>query len=216
LGNKEDWVFGRIGGNTAMNLVFDVGNVLIRWRPEKAVAHVYPDRQAALASLDRVGFAAWNLANDGGRPFVEAVAELRGRHGAEAEALVEYPAHFGETIREPIEGSWALIERLRARGARLFAITNFAAETWPVALRLHPRLGEVFEDVVVSGQVGLLKPGPEIYRLLLARNGLMAEECLFVDDSAANVAGARSVGMAAHHFTTPALLEADLVARGLV
>lgn len=197
-----------------MNLVFDVGNVLIRWRPEFAVAHVYPEKAEALAYLERMGFAAWNLANDGGRPFAEAMAELRAAHGAEAEALAEYPARFAETIREPIAGTWALVDRLKARGARLFAITNFAAETWPVALRVHPRLGTDFADVVVSGQVGLLKPGPEIYRLLLERNGLAAADCLFIDDSAANVAGARAVGMQAHHFTTPEALEADLVARG--
>ncbi|PVE46020.1 HAD family phosphatase [Pararhodobacter aggregans] len=199
-----------------MNLVFDVGNVLIRWRPELAVAHVYPEREAALAYLERMGFAAWNLANDGGRPFAEAMAELRAAHGAEAEALAEYPARFGETIREPIAGTWALIDRLKAKGLRLFAITNFAAETWPVALRVHPRLGEDFEDVIVSGQVGLLKPGAAIYRLLLERHGLAAEDCLFIDDSAGNVAGARAVGMQVHLFTTPPALEADLAARGLL
>ncbi|MCA0204261.1 MAG: HAD family phosphatase [Proteobacteria bacterium] len=199
-----------------MNLVFDVGNVLLRWRPELAVAHVYPEKAEALAYLERVGFAAWNLANDGGRPFAEAIAELRAAHGAEAEALADYPLRFAETIREPIAGTWALIDRLKAKGARLFAITNFAAETWPVALRLHPRLGADFADVVVSGQVGLLKPGAAIYHLLLERNGLAAGECLFVDDSAANVAGARAVGMAAHPFTTPEALEADLVARDLL
>src|SRR5690606_9854340 len=98
-----------------------LGNVLIRWRPERAVAHVYPDREAALAYLERMGFAAWNLANDGGRPFAEAVEELRAAHGAEAEALAGYVAQFGETIREPIAGTWALIDRLAARGVRLFA-----------------------------------------------------------------------------------------------
>lgn len=199
-----------------MNLVFDVGNVLLRWRPELAVAHAYPEKAEALAYLERMGFAAWNLANDGGRPFAEAMAELRAAHGAEAEALAGYVAHFGETIREPIAGTWALIDRLAARGVRLFAITNFAAETWAVALRLYPALGAVFEDVVVSGQVRLLKPGAAIYRLLLERNGLAAADCLFIDDSPANVAGARAVGMEALLFTTPEALETELAARGLV
>ncbi|MCB1387698.1 MAG: HAD family phosphatase [Rhodobacteraceae bacterium] len=199
-----------------MNVVFDVGNVLIRWRPENAVAPEFPVRAAALAYLDRMGFAAWNLANDGGRPFAEAVAALRRSRGAEAEPLTHYAERFAETIREPIEGTWTLVGRLRARGLRLFALTNFAAETWPVALRPHPRLADAFEDVVVSGQVGLVKPDPALYRLLLRRNGLEAEGCLFIDDSAANVAGARAVGMAAHRFTTPDALEATLAARGLV
>lgn len=199
-----------------MNIVFDIGNVLIRWRPERAVAAHFPDPAEALAYLDRVGFAAWNLANDGGRSFAEGYAELLAAHPAEALPLADYPARFAETIREPIAGTWALIDRLKARGHPLYAITNFAAETWPVALRFYPRLGQVFRDIVVSGQVGLLKPGPEIFRLLFARNHLDPAQCLFIDDSPANVAGARATGMKAHRFTTPEALEADLAARGLL
>lgn len=199
-----------------MNLVFDVGNVLIRWRPEQAVAHHFPDPAQALAYLDSVGFYDWNTRQDGGRGFAEGFAALEAAHPGRAAPLADYPARFGDTIREPIAGSWALIDRLAARGHRLFAITNFAAYTWPVALTLHPRLGTAFADTVVSGIEGLLKPEAAIYRLLLERNALDPATCLFIDDSAANVAGARAVGMAAHHFTTPGGLEADLRRHGLV
>jgi 2-haloacid dehalogenase len=199
-----------------MNLVFDVGNVLIRWAPERAVAHVFPDPAEGLAWLHSVGFFAWNVLQDGGRGFAEGLAVLEAAHPGSAAVLGAYPERFGLTIEEAIEGTWLLVDRLRARGHRLLAITNFAAYTWPVALQLHPRLASAFEDVVVSGHESLLKPEPAIYRLLLARNGLSAGECLFIDDSAANVAGARAVGMAAHHFTTPAALEQDLLARGLI
>jgi 2-haloacid dehalogenase len=199
-----------------MNLVFDVGNVLIHWRPERAVAHVFADPAQGLAYLDRVGFHDWNLVQDGGRGFVEGLAALEATHPGKSAPLAEYSARFGDTIREPIAGTWALLDRLAARGHRLFAITNFAAYTWPVALALHPRLATAFEDVVVSGHEHLLKPGAAIYRLLLARNRLIAADCLFIDDNADNVAGARAVGMAAHHFTTPDALAADLDARGLV
>lgn len=199
-----------------MNIVFDVGNVLIRWRPERAVAEYFPDPVEAAAYLQRVGFAAWNLANDGGRSFAEGYAALLAAHPDDAEPLAGYPGRFAETIREPVEGTWALLDRLRAAGHPLYAITNFAAETWPLALEVHPRLGQVFRDVVVSGYERMLKPAPEIYRLLLARNGLEAGDCLFIDDNAANAEGARAVGMQAHHFTTPDELHADLARRGLL
>lgn len=199
-----------------MNIVFDVGNVLIRWRPEKAVEAAFPEREAALAYLESVGFYDWNYAQDGGRGFAEGFALLEATHPGRVAPLAVYPERFGATIREPIAGSWDLVGRLGTAGHRLFAITNFAAYTWPVALELHPRLGTDFEDVVVSGVEGVLKPGPEIYRLFLARNGLQAAECFFIDDSPANVEGARAVGMVAHHFTAPETLAADLAARGLL
>lgn len=199
-----------------MHVVFDVGNVLIRWRPERAVAHAYPQADAALAYLASVEFYAWNLAQDGGRGFAEGLAVLEAAHPGKSAPLAEYATRFAETIREPITGTWDLLDRLGARGHRLFGITNFAAYTWPVALDLHPRLSTAFEDMVVSGHEGLLKPDAAIYRLLCVRNGLTPEDCLFIDDSAANVAGAQAVGMAAHRFTTPEGLEADLVARGLL
>ncbi|MCB1396030.1 MAG: HAD family phosphatase [Rhodobacter sp.] len=196
--------------------MFDIGNVLIRWRPERAVAHAFPDPVAARAYLDAVGFQAWNLAQDGGRSFAEGVAALEAAHPGCAGPLADYPERFADTIREAIAGSWDLLDRLAARGHRIFAITNFAAETWPRALKVHPRLGVVFEDVVISAHERLLKPDPAIYELLLERNGLAAAECLFIDDRAENVDGARRVGMAAHLFTAPEALEADLVARGFL
>jgi len=199
-----------------MNIVFDVGNVLIRWRPERAVAPEFPDPAKGLAYLHEVGFFDWNLTRDGGRPFNDGWAALDAAHPGRVQPLATYPQRFAETIREPIDGTWALLDRLKAQGHRLFAITNFAVETWPTALEIHPRLGQVFEDVVVSGHEKLLKPSPEIYRLLLSRNALLAGDCLFIDDSLPNVEGARAVGMAAHHFTSPETLAQDLTARQLI
>lgn len=199
-----------------MNVVFDVGNVLIRWQPERALTDHFPDPAAALAYLDRVGFPAWNVVNDGGRPFAEGLAALEAAHPGLSAPLANYVERFADTIREPIAGTWLLIDRLRAGGHRLFAITNFAVETWAVAPSVHPRLATEFEDVVVSGHEKLLKPDAAIYTRLLSRNGLQAAECLFIDDSLKNVEGARAVGMAAHHFLSPEGLEADLAARGLI
>lgn len=198
------------------NIVFDVGNVLIRWQPERAVAPEFPDPGAGLAYLNSVGFFDWNMVQDGGRPFAEGWEALNRVHPGQVTPLAQYLTRFADTIREPIQGTWDLLDRLAARGHRVFAITNFARETWPAALRLHPRLGQVFEDVVVSGHERLLKPQPEIYHLLMTRNQLRAAECLFIDDSVPNVEGARAVGMDAHHFSDPLTLSGALSARGML
>lgn len=199
-----------------MNIIFDIGNVLIRWRPERAVAPHFPDPVAGLAYLNAVGFFDWNLAQDGGRSFADGMAALEAAHPGNAAPLAAYLERFALTIQEPITGTWDLLDALAARGHRIFGLTNFAAETWPRALVVHPRLAEVFEDVLVSGVETMLKPDAEIYTLLLTRNGLAAADCLFIDDSLPNVEGARALGIAAHHFTSPRMLERDLVTRGLL
>lgn len=88
-----------------------------------------------------------------------------------------------------------------------FALTNWSAESWPAATELHPRLS-LFRDVLVSGREGLLKPDAAIYQRLLDRNGLLAGESIFIDDSLANVEGARAVGLDAIHFTDAGALRA--------
>lgn len=199
-----------------MNVVFDIGNVLVRWDLHRAFKDHFESPGLIDAYLDEVGFHDWNRLQDGGRSWAEAGAELRARHGERARPATDYPSRHADAIAEPIEGTWALAERLAARGHGLYAITNWSAETWPDALRLHPRLARVFRDVVVSGQERMLKPDAVIFRLLCERNGLDPASCLFIDDSAANVAGAQDFGMDAVRFTTPEALEADLTQRGLL
>ena len=198
------------------NIVFDIGNVLVRWNLHAAFAQDFDSPEAIDAYLEQIGFHDWNRRQDGGRPWAEGIAELHARHGDRAHPAVEYPARHALTIAEPIAGTWAILDRLAARGHALYAITNWSSECWPDAQRLHPRLEQVFRDIVVSGREGLLKPDAAIFRILCDRNGLDPATCLFIDDSAANAAGARAFGMDAVTFTTPEALETELTARGLL
>lgn len=195
------------------HIVFDLGMVLIGWQPHLAFRHHFASDADTLAWMDRVDFHGWNYANDAGRSMADAMVQARADHGAEAAPLAEYPGRFADTIAHPVPGSWAIAEDLATRH-RMFAITNFGRETWPAAVRLYPRLS-LFEDIVISGVERLAKPDPAIYRLLCDRNGIAARDCLFIDDSPANVAAARDLGMDAVHFTGAADLAADLRRRGL-
>lgn len=193
-------------------IIFDIGNVLVKWDPHLAFLHALPDRAAVEAFMARVDFHGWNLENDLGRSIA---GTLDAYHGADRDLLSGYVSRFHLTIAERVEGTWDLLDRLVARHP-LHAITNWSAETWPIGVRVHPRLAEVFGTTIVSGQVGLLKPDPAIFALCCDRAGLEPSECLFVDDNAANVAGARAFGMQAHHFTGADGLARDLAARGLL
>lgn len=195
-------------------VVFDIGNVLVRWDPHLAFLPDLGSRPAVDAFMDRVGFAALNLRADGGERFADLAAMLADQ--ADAAVLGRYVDRFGATIAETIEGSWVLMQRLRRAGLQVHAITNWSAETWPVGLATHPRLGTSFGVTVVSGQDRVLKPDARIFGLLCDRAGLAAGECIFIDDSERNVAGARAFGMEAVHFTGPEALEAALTARGML
>ena len=197
------------------NVIFDLGAVLIEWDPTLAFADIFTTREAAEDWLARIDFHNWNRLQDGGRSFDEGVAAAHADHGDAARHLTGYLHAYPLTIEQPVPGSWEIAEALYARGVPLYAITNWSAETWPHAQEMYPRLEAIFRDIVVSGQVKQLKPAAAIYRLLMDRNGLEPQDCVFIDDSMANVEGARAVGMDAIHFTSAEALGRELTARGL-
>ena len=198
------------------SVIFDLGGVLIDWDPALAFADVFTSRAEAETWMARIDFPGWNRMQDGGRSFAEGLAAARAEHGDEARHLAGYLAAFPVTIEKTVPGSWAVAEALLARGVPLYALTNWSAESWPHALELHPRLGGLFADILVSGQVGALKPDPAIFRLLMDRNGLRPGDCIFIDDSPANVEGARALGMDGIHFTGAEALGRELARRGVI
>lgn len=196
-------------------IVFDIGNVLIEWDPRHLYRRIFATPDEIEHFLSTVCTSAWNLEIDRGRPFAEAVAELIARFPAYEAAIRAFDERWAEMVPGLIPGTLALMERLEARGAPLYAITNFSAEKFAEA-RLRFPFFDRFRGVIVSAHERLLKPDRAIFELLLSRYGLRAEECLFIDDSPANVAGARDVGMAAHHFKDAAGLEKTLAAHQLI
>ena len=197
---------------TMANVIFDFGAVLIQWDVERA----FPDVDDVASFLDASDFFAWNTLQDGGRSQADAIAAAIESHPEHAPHLAKYFDNFADAIQVKTSGSWEVLEDLREKGHRIFGLTNWAAETYLVAEEVHPEIKTVFEDVVVSGREKMLKPHAEIYECLLSRNGLVASECVFIDDSKANVAGGEAVGIDSIHFTDARALRIALEARGLL
>ena len=198
-----------------MNVVFDIGNVLVHWEPRALYRKIFATEAEVEWFITNVCNHVWNLEQDRGRSFADAVREATARFPEHADAIAAYDLRWHETVLGPIEGTVAILQELQARGTPLYAITNFNQDKFRETLQRFPFLA-AFRDIVVSGDERLLKPDAAIYRVLLQRNGLDASSCVFIDDSVKNVKGAEAVGMKAIHFTTPAALRSELVGMGLL
>ena len=175
-------------------VVFDLGNVLIRWDPHPAVAQgVGADEATRFLTAEDFDFLAWNHRLDAGARGPTRAADAGRSHPHWSRHIAAYGDHFALSITEPIEANVAVLRDLHAAGVPLFALTNWSDELFPHALDRYDFL-HLFEDIVVSGAEGLAKPDPAIFDRLRERVGRPLEECVFVDDSAANVGRRRRVG----------------------
>lgn len=197
-------------------VLFDLGRVLLDWNPRYFYARFFPGDEAGLERfVTEVLSGAWIREMDAGKPAAIAIAERSRMFPQHAHLVARWTEGWPEMLPGPIDGSVELLARLRKRGHRLFALTNFSTETWPLARERFDFL-DWFEHIVVSGELGITKPDPAIYRHAIARCRLEPEKTLFIDDLAANVEAARAIGFEAVLFSTPEQLAADLARFGFL
>lgn len=195
-------------------LVFDIGNVLIRWDQDLAFRDLIPDAAARAAFFRDILPPEWNLEQDRGRSWAEAEAERIALHPAHAPLIRAYRANWHMMVPEAIAPNVAALAAARRAGIPCYAITNFAADTFTEAQARFPFLTD-FDGIVVSAHERLIKPDPEIFRVFLARYRLEAAGCLFMDDSAKNVATARALGFATVLVTPQTDLRREIAAHGI-
>jgi 2-haloacid dehalogenase len=198
-----------------MNIVFDLGMVLIEWDPRHLYRQVFDDEAKMERFLADVCHSNWNTEQDRGRSFDDGVIEATSRHPEHAREIAMYRDRWMDMVPGPIDGSVAILEELHVKGAPLYAITNWNGDTFR-ATRQRFSFLSLFKDIVVSGDEKLLKPEPEIFKLLARRNGIKLKDSIFIDDSLKNVVGAKAVGMQAIHFTSPERLRAELESFGVL
>jgi 2-haloacid dehalogenase len=198
-----------------MNVVFDLGMVLIEWDPRHLYRSVFKDPAEMEWFLTHVCHSEWNLEQDKGRSFDDGVAEATARHPKYAKEIAMYRDRWMDMVPGAIEGSVAILNELHANGVPLYAITNWNGDTFR-ATRSRFAFLQLFRDIVVSGDEKLLKPEPAIFHLLAKRNTLDLTDSIFIDDSLKNVKGCEAVGMKGHHFVSPAGLRSALQGYGVL
>ena len=197
-------------------VVFDLGGVLLDWNPRHLYRKLFAGDEAAMELfLATVCTQEWNERQDAGRSFAEGAALLKAKHPDKAALIDAYAARFDEMVAGPIHGSVDILAELRGRDAAIYGLSNWSAETYPGAKRRFAFLAW-FRGVVISGEEGVIKPDPLIYRRLVERFGLAPEGTVYIDDVPRNVAASEALGFIGVHFTTPAALRSRLAALRLL
>ncbi len=196
-------------------VVFDIGNVLILWDPENLYKELIPDTEERKKFLEEVCHPEWNLEQDRGRTWADALKERIEKFPQHEELIRAYSERWEEMLDGAIHDNVAVLKELKEKGVSLYAITNFSSEKFVDAKRLFPFLADSFIDTVVSAEEKLVKPDAEIYEVLFKRNQLDPNELVFIDDSLPNIQTARKLGMKGIHFAGDVSLRDELKQLGL-
>lgn len=195
-------------------VIFDIGNVLIEWRPER-----YFDRMIGPARrremFAEVDVHAMMVRIDRGEVFAEVVADTAARHPRWREQVLWFRQRWCDIAQPEIPGTVRLLRALKARGVPVFALSNFGAQNFPLSERQFPVL-TAFDRRYISGEMKMIKPDPAIYAAVEADCGIAPGRLFFTDDRDDNIAAAAARGWRTHRFDGPAGLAQSLVSEGLL
>jgi 2-haloacid dehalogenase len=200
----------------ARAVLWDLGGVLLDWDPRYLYGKLFGSDVAAMDDfLAHVCSPAWHAAQDLGAPTARACAELAEQHPAQAGLINAWAERNEEMVRGAISGSVEVLAELRDAGVACYALSNMEKESWHRRRGLYEFLSW-FDGCFISALEGVMKPDPRYFRRALARFGLEAGDCLFIDDRAENTEVARALGIPAVLFRSPGALREELVARSLL
>lgn len=192
-------------------IIFDLGGVLIDWNPRYLYRKIFDTEEEITWFFENICTLAWNDEQDAGRSFEDATNDLLAKHAPEWEVPIRaWYGRWQETITGPLHGTVDILKQFKERKEhRLYALTNWSAESFPWALDNFEFL-HWFEGIVVSGVEKTRKPFPEFYKILFDRYAIDPTRALFIDDNIKNIVGANAVGLHTIHFQSPEQLNEEL------
>ena len=197
-------------------IIFDLGGVLIDWNPDYVFDKIFEDPDRKQFFYENICTPDWNEEQDAGRSIQEATAVLVAKHPELEAEIRAYYGRWQEMLGGAIHETVDIFKELKAtNGHRFYALTNWSAETFPIALETFDFL-HWFDGIVVSGAERTRKPFPEFYQILLDRYNVEPEKALFIDDNYRNVLAARNMGITSIHFQSPSELRDELVKFGIL
>lgn len=197
-------------------VIFDLGGVLIDWNPRYLYRKILKDEDQVSWFLENICTSEWNDEQDAGRSFEEATKTLIKKHPEWEEPITAWYGRWQETIGGPILETVEILNQIKSsNGYKLYALTNWSAETFPWALDNFEFL-HWFEGIVVSGTEKTRKPFPAFYQILFDRYKVNPANAIFIDDNYKNIEGANRVGLNTIHFQNPGQLKTELKQLGLL
>ena len=190
-------------------IIFDFGGVLIEWDPRNLYRHYFSQPEKIEQFLSDVNFSQWNIEQDRGRPFAEGIAVLSAQYPHYATYIHAFGERWDETLVGTIDGTVKILRELKQAGYPLYALSNWSAETFPIARRKFDFF-HAFREIVISGEVKMIKPERGIFELMLQKIGRPAHECLFIDDAQINIEQAHAMGFQTIRFKSPEQLRTEL------
>lgn len=184
-------------------IIFDLGNVLIDWNPRYLYRKLFRSEEAVEHFLSRICDLEWNEMQDGGRLISEGESSKILEFPEYKTEILKYYHRWEEMLAGDIPEMVDALKKLKDENSyKLYALTNWSAETWPTAMERFPFL-HWFDEIIVSGKEGLRKPDPKIYQLFTSRLGVNLSEALFIDDNYRNIVAAEKLGLKCIHFQNP-------------
>ncbi|HET9824988.1 MAG TPA: HAD family phosphatase [Chitinophagaceae bacterium] len=196
-------------------IIFDLGGVLIDWNPRYVYRKIFKTEEEVDWFLENVTTPEWNENQDAGYPLHRATQELIAKHPEWEPEIKAYYGRWLEMLGQDIHETVDILHALKQTGKyKLYALTNWSAETFPHALERF-EFFKLFDGIVVSGQEKMRKPSAEFYKIIIGRYHLDPVKTIFIDDSLRNVNGAQAVGITGIHFHNPSQLKEELQRKGI-
>ena len=184
-------------------IIFDLGGVLVDWNPEYVYLNEFNgDRKKMQWFFENICTSSWNEEQDGGYLMADATEERINLFPKYKKLIKMFYGRWEEMLKGEIKGTVEILHKLKRKKYKLIDLTNWSSETFPVALKKFKFL-KLFDGIVVSGKVKMLKPFPEIYNYTLKKYGLIANKSIFIDDRISNVDGAIKCGIHGIQFVSP-------------
>lgn len=192
-------------------IIFDLGGVLVDWSPLYVYDNYFEKEEDKKHFFEHICTSDWNEEQDGGRSILEATELLIHQYPEWEKAIRDFYGRWHEMLRGEIPETVSILEKIRQSGLyRLYALTNWSAETFPTALERFSFL-QWFDGILVSGEEKTRKPFPEFYLKLIDKYQIEIPSAIFIDDNLRNVKAAESLGIKSLHFTNPDTLKKQLL-----
>ncbi len=193
------------------NFVFDFGGVLVDWNPRYAYRNYFKDEKEMEYFLAHVCNSEWNAEQDRGRTFEEGIRLLLPQFPQYREAIRLYWQRWEDMVKCEFPESVKLLKQVKEEGYKVYGLTNWSAETFPITYARYDFF-RLFDGIVVSGEEKVIKPDPRIFCILLERYGLKAEESVFIDDNPDNAEAAQALGFRAIRFNDIGQVRTEIAA----